>query len=346
MPFFAGTKKDYFRLYASTAKAIKKVDSQLKVGGPSTSGSKWVGDFLDFCRKNSIPVDFVTTHQYAGDALGGIDDKEEKTKININPFAAMGKNRPDTVLGAFRKLMMTDRVYENLKKDNLIKSSENAKRQAGHLPLFYTEWNLCASFSAPCNDTRMVASYDVHSILNTEKNIDGSSIWCFTDLFEELHPFPEEFHGGFGMMTQGGIKKPLFYALKYLGNMPDTRIVLPERDDEITAAAFRGENSLDIAVTMCVTDNSPKSRSVSFSLDGFPVPVAAYITRIDENSGNPLKEWEKLGSPVIPTREQCTEINRNSRPLKKELPFRAENGTVFTDISINSNDVLFLHFDM
>ena len=35
--FFKGKQQDYFRLYEATARAIKKVDKDLRVGGPSTS---------------------------------------------------------------------------------------------------------------------------------------------------------------------------------------------------------------------------------------------------------------------------------------------------------------------
>ena len=70
--FFHGTREDYFHLYEITARAIKEVDEKIRVGGPSTSGSKWVKSFVAFCKEHNVPVDFVTTHQYAGDPLGGV----------------------------------------------------------------------------------------------------------------------------------------------------------------------------------------------------------------------------------------------------------------------------------
>lgn len=341
LPFFAGTQKDYFELYAATVKAIKYVDSDIKVGGPSTSGSKWVKEFLEYCKQNSLPVDFITTHQYSGDPLGGIDDSKEKVKININPFAAMGKSRPETnsVLGVFRKLMATDKVYSSFKKDNLIKSSLNAKKQAGDLPLFYTEWNLCASFSAECNDTRMVAAYDVHSILGTSDTVDGSSIWCFTDLFEELHPFAEEFHGGFGMLTQSGIRKPVFHALKLLSEVSDNRIILPESDGDTTVAAFRGEDELQIIATLPILANTKKSEKISIEIDSDAQPKTVTAKHISENSGNPIKIWESMGSPKVPNPNQIKEISEKSEVVSESMPFEYENGRVIINFTVNENDV-------
>ncbi|MBO6286568.1 MAG: beta-xylosidase, partial [Bacilli bacterium] len=70
--FFNGKQKDYFKLYVSTVKAIKEVDGNLRVGGPSTSACKWLKDFVDYCKANNVPCDFVSTHHYTGDAFGNM----------------------------------------------------------------------------------------------------------------------------------------------------------------------------------------------------------------------------------------------------------------------------------
>ena len=68
--FFKGTMKDYFRLYADTVSALKGVSEKLKVGGPATTAGKHITEFLDFCKRENVPVDFISTHQYPTDALG------------------------------------------------------------------------------------------------------------------------------------------------------------------------------------------------------------------------------------------------------------------------------------
>ena len=96
--FFHGTKSEYFLLYRESAKAIKSVDKRIKVGGPATSNfipdarhdgeildhSKsvfysqelintkewkgvWITDFLRYCEKENLPVDFISTHPYPTD---------------------------------------------------------------------------------------------------------------------------------------------------------------------------------------------------------------------------------------------------------------------------------------
>ena len=78
--FWNGTRDEYFQLYEATAQAIKAKDPQIRVGGPATSNSKWVRSFLKYCRERNVPVDFVSTHQYAGDPLGGVESQGTNPK--------------------------------------------------------------------------------------------------------------------------------------------------------------------------------------------------------------------------------------------------------------------------
>ncbi len=268
LPFFAGSRREYFKLYAVTAKAIKDTDSRISVGGPATSGSKWIGEFIDFCKKNNVPLDFISTHQYAGDPLGGIEQTEKNISLKINLFAALrNKNSlpKNSILPIYRQFLGTEKANETLHRDGFIKSAENIKKTAEGLPIFYTEWNMCAAFSAPCNDTSMAAAYIIHSILGSLENVDGSSIWCFSDLFEEFHQFPEEFHGGFGIMTQSGIPKPSYHALWLLNHAGSEKYVLPTYG-ELDVAAFKKNETLQILLSYLEFNPTGKKETVTFEI--------------------------------------------------------------------------------
>jgi xylan 1,4-beta-xylosidase len=62
--FWTASKRDYLRLYAEAATAIKAVDARLLVGGPATAASEWVEDICAFCAETGTPLDFVSTHSY------------------------------------------------------------------------------------------------------------------------------------------------------------------------------------------------------------------------------------------------------------------------------------------
>lgn len=50
--FWAGTRSEYYDLYEETARAVKSVDTRLRIGGPATSNyvpdSRFDGEMEDF----------------------------------------------------------------------------------------------------------------------------------------------------------------------------------------------------------------------------------------------------------------------------------------------------------
>lgn len=338
--FFYGSQKDYFRLYSATVSAVKEVDEKIKVGGPATSASKWIDEFLDYCKKTGTPVDFVSTHQYSGDPIGGIENGGEKISINANLFAGFKERKilaKDAILDFYRSVTCARDVEKSFRKNALTESAANVKKIVRDLPLYYTEWNLCASFSAPCNDTSMQAAYDLHSIFGTQESIDGSSIWCFSDLFEELHQFPEEFHGGFGLMTQSGIKKPTYYALKFLNEAGETVYDLPE-NEKIDAAVFKNKDEIHIILSNPSFENTGETQEVTLRIET-ERPKKAVLNRIDEENCNPLKAWKAEGSPQVPTSKQLEKIKKSSEPIDEEIAFEYSDGFVEIKTKLAENEI-------
>lgn len=355
--FFAGTKEEYFELYRHTATAVKAVDPSLRVGGPATSGSKWVHGFLEFCRENDLPVDFVSTHQYAGDPVGMIDvdglkEKEEKPMEfgDISMLDIFAGLKEGNVLDALQYMMPDKSETEDLPNDTfrtnaaiVAQQVEQGSPEGKKIPLFYTEWSENSIFSAWTNDTRKEAAYDVKAALDTENLMDGSSVWCFSDLFEEFHIFPEEFHGGFGLVTESGIEKPAFWGLKLLSMIEGSRLELPEgsTDGEIGIGAFASENKTQILLFRQKMKNDEKAAAepaeVRIPLGHAPQKVTMY--RIDAEHGNPLDVWKKMGSPDIPTKEQVKEI-REVSAVKEETPeHQYEDGILTIKAALGVNDV-------
>ena len=355
--FFDGTQADYFHLYEITARAIKAVDNQLMVGGPATSGSKWVSDFVAFCEKNSVPVDFITTHQYAGDPLGGVQDdtapaagqpkeKAESVFSGINLFRLLNVFKGmegKTVLEGLRRLMRDPSEEKNIPNNTFKTNAPIVKRQAKGLPVYFTEWNESAVFSAYTNDTRKVAAYDVKTILDIENDVTGSSVWCFSDIFEELHPFPEEFHGGFGMLTQHGIPKPVFHALKMLHMAGGERYDLPgAMDGEISLAAFHSGSEMQVLLTrqkMKNLDLPKEEATVSIALPA--APKALVLNRIDETHCNPLKAWEEMGSTLDLTPAEVEDIKSKTAMNDEPIEYTYENGILTFSAALGVNDVYF-----
>ncbi len=350
--FFSGSKSDYYHLYEVTARAIKAVDPQLRVGGPATAGSKWVKSFLEFCSARQVPVDFVSTHQYAGDPIGGVDstvDLEEE----YPPWPDSSPDYTDLlsdlgerdVLEGLRRLFPDKSELVELPTDGFRTNAAIVRNQAGKLPLLYTEWNANAIFSAASNDTRKVAAYDLCAALDTENLIDGSSVWCFSDIFEEFHHFPQEFHGGFGMLTSHGIPKPVFYMFRLLGVVGPERLELgPQADNgEIRVAAFRGKDCLQVFLVRCKMRSLPLApESISLSIACQCPPKSVMVTRIDEQNANPCRLWKEMGEPVDLTPDEVRRIEDESAPRPEAMPWRWEDGQMQLQATLGVNDIWYI----
>lgn len=357
--FFDGTQADYFHLYEVTAKAIKSVDPRIRVGGPATSGSKWVREFVAHCRQNGLPLDFITTHQYAGDPLGGIDSENEEEKTQgkdqisgsfklsslLHPF---GNLKQGTVLEAFRTFRQDKSETTDIPYGVFETNSKIVRRQAEGLPVYYTEWNANAIFSAASNDTRKVAAYDVRAALAVEQDVTGSSIWCFSDIFEELHPFPEEFHGGFGLLTQSGIPKPAFHGLKLLNRAGDERYELDgAMDGEVQMAAFRKGDLRQVLLMRQKMKNAPlPAETVNVRMELESAPKRLRLLRIDETHGNPLKLWQDMGSPQTPTPAQIEELKKRSAMVEEQQEYRYSDGVLVFTCKLGVNDIYFIEIEV
>ena len=354
--FWNGTRDEYFRLYEITAKAIKAVDEAIPVGGPATSNSKWVASFLRYCNERGVPVDFVSTHQYSGDPLGGVEDQgdpltdgETTAGFDVGAFArsageklqaAKGK----TLLNGLRAIMGDQSEDTDVSYGLFARNSAIVREQAGSLPVFYTEWNESAGFSGYTNDTRKVAAYDVRTALEVADNLDGSSIWCFSDIFEEFHPFPEEFHGGFGLQSQNGIPKPVYHALKMLADAGDERLDLgPDATKgEIGIAAFRkGEETQVLLFRQKMKNLNLSAEEAVVRIELPQKPGKVTLRRVDEDHGNPLRLWEEMGRPGDLTPREVEELKEKSAVTAEEWPFEYDGGILTLKAALGVNDVYF-----
>jgi xylan 1,4-beta-xylosidase len=201
-------QKAYFDLYDASARTIKAIDPALRVGGPATAGADWIPAFLAHAARNRTPVDFVTTHTYGVD--GGFLDEQGKqdTKLLISP---------DAIVGDVRKARAQ------------IKASSFPD-----LPLFLTEWSASYTPRDFVHDSYISAPYILSKLKRSQGMLQGMSYWTYSDLFEEPGPPPTPFHGGFGLMNREGIRKPAWFAYKYLHALRGKSV--PTADDNAMVA--------------------------------------------------------------------------------------------------------------
>ncbi|MGN1328581.1 MAG: hypothetical protein ACI4V4_02665 [Eubacterium sp.] len=334
--FFKGNMNDYYRLYAATVKALKSVNPKLMVGGPATTKSSHLTEFLNFCKSENVPVDFVTTHQYPTDELGHSINRQRLKKIRQLKTSSPNES--------IRKLLQP--IFDNVNdfkpelKGYLTREAKRARSEVDNLPLFYTEWSISSNCVAAIHDTTRSSSFLVKTVLDNQGIVDGSSYWTFSDIFEELFFFPDPFCGGFGLLTNDGIKKPAFWAFKLLAQLPNTRYCLPITDENVELSAFRDENG-DVFLMLYAQsfDDTDNKYKVSIHVNNSPQFSQAQLYRINSESGNPVCLWEDMGKPAVLTIEELEHIKKSSQMLGEKISPKFDDDCCTVDLTIEENEV-------
>ena len=299
--FWAGTREEYFKLYEYAARAIKSVDSQLRVGGPATSVNSWIPDMLGFCRKSRTPLDFLSTHHYPTD-----DPLWKNSDLSMEEF--------------FEQF---GQELGNYERGILYKMTAKTRAEAENLPLYYTEWNTSAVLPDPFNDNPYSAALVAKTIADNDGLVDGYAFWTFSDLFEEGGQFSAPFHGGFGLQTIHGIPKPTYRVFEMLHRLGKERIqVTGGVDATVEMLAVRGTADLTLLV---YNHNIPgadiQDDEVAIILHGMMPTQPVSIARVDAQHANPKQRWIDLGSPEYPNHQELAEIEQASHLVPDGLNF-------------------------
>jgi len=320
-------KQAYFGLYDLTARAVKGVDSSLRVGGPATAGSIWIADFLKHVADTKTPIDFVTGHSY-GVVSGYLDQTgKEDTKL--------------------------------LSSNNAIISDVKRARQQIEgsafpgLPLYVTEWSTSFSPRDLVHDSYISAPYILSKIKGTQGLAQAMSYWTYSDLFEETGPPPTPFHGGFGLLNREGIRKPSFFAYKYLNALRGRSIAV---EDDMTMASVEGEHTTvvlwdwqqpkqDTSNRVFFSKLLPATPSATIHFHAKHLRPGQYrlrVYRTGYRANDPFSRYIDWGMPEALSRKQVAELKTMTKntPEANRVVTVAADGIFETTLPMRSNDVV------
>lgn len=202
--FGIGDDQQFYALYKSTYDTVKQCDSSLRFGSPSLLmitelNIEWAEQFIQWTRENDCVPEFLNLHFYA--------DNFENYSLHTKVFTYTVKLSKDS--NRFHAFI--DRVGQFALEHGL-----------EHLPVYMTEWNLTVSHRNLINDTCFKSCYLAKNLLENFDRLDSFGYWVLTDLIEETQPRNELFHGGLGLFTYNGIKKPHYYVFQFINRLGDT----------------------------------------------------------------------------------------------------------------------------
>jgi xylan 1,4-beta-xylosidase len=189
-------------------------------------------------------------------------------------------------------------------------------------PIWWTEWGTTPTHFHHVGDTVFAAAFLLRGMASALGRIDALSHWVASDHFEELGVPPELFHGGFGLLSVGNLRKPRYWALALLARLGGARLPVTVSGDGagglVEALAARDEGGRIGILAWNVTLDQSKiggdpllNRLVRGRVS---VPAGARYTvrhyRIDAGHSNIVPVWERMrGGAPWPTPDQWAELD-------------------------------------
>lgn len=323
-PFYNGDQQSYFLLYRYAAEAIKNVDASLRVGGPATSAGQ-----LSFGVPRSPGVQYYREFMQWATANGVPVDFGSAHGYETDSGA--GPEGPATF---FR---------------------QNRADTPGGLPLYISETSVSSDLGDPALDRSDAAASFLRTVDHSTGVVDALAYWAFTDIYEELGQGDKPFHGGFGLQTIHGIKKPSYRLLQILHRVGGRRVPLTLTGAPATVGGIAVTGAADGGLDVLLYNHALATGDDSTPVPAQPATVTvtvhgrhtarARIRRLDEDHTNPRRAWLEMGSPEYPTRHQLSEIARaaelDDQPLRLRTD-RTSRTTAFT-LTVPAEGVAAVH---
>ncbi|MCY9513976.1 GH39 family glycosyl hydrolase [Paenibacillus apiarius] len=324
--FWEDSFEDYCDLYLHTYRVVKDMSADFRFGGPEMISDTiykegWLQRFWSFCRSRECLPDFASFHSYPA----GFHD-DEKGEFIWLPNSRASDYLSDTVA----------QLKKNLQQEQL------------RIPeIHVTEWNATGSHRDLTNDTCFKAAYIAKNIVENLDEVSSLAYWTITDHLEEL-PLPEHtFHGGLGLITNNGIKKPGYYAYELLSQLGD-RLLDRGSGYCVTQA---GDRFQLLAYHYCHYDKLYEVRE-SLGIDTYNryhvfqdlneyemnfvcqgIPAGRYELRqiaISREHGSAYDTWLDMGAPASLTPDMADYLNRKAAPHQQYKVIDIEGAATFS----------------
>jgi xylan 1,4-beta-xylosidase len=327
--FWTGSQQDYWKLYDTSAAALKAVSPRLRVGGPVSARAGWVANLIAHCSAQNVPLDFISTHIYPQDEwmeYPGLQGSPHKPGMYI----------PDVVRGVretVRRSAMPDLEIDLTEWNNLVPLRDGKIAWADN----------------PCLDDVSAAAAVCDLATAVDADCDTFCWWEASDVFEEGGMSQSEFSGIYGLLTLNGLPKASFNAFRFLNRLRGGRLEL--RHEPLTAGrglvATAGEGNpqvllwyRDLSAYGAGTQKPwTGTMKMPWAESAKPVLVQEKIT---PGAGSCYETWQSLGSPqnLSPIEYHLLEVH--AAPEAQVFHPDAGSGEVSHDFRLVPGEVVYL----
>jgi xylan 1,4-beta-xylosidase len=324
--FWSGTQEDYFKLYAASAFALKKVDNRLRVGGPASATGAWIEDIINYTSKNKVPLDFISTHLYPQDEQVEYPDRKG-SPYNIGDY-------------------FSHRVKQIA---SMVKASARPDMEI-HL----TEWNSLSAkdkkniswTSNSSVDNLYAASFIVRNCIELDNTVQSMAYWVVSDIFDEVAISQNPFGNIYGLLTIQGIPKASFNAFALLRQTNGYLLnVLPQKKlpsgAGLTAVNENGTLRILLWNQHFLESNEQQewTGTLSLPLKADSTQYSVIRTKVGVGAGSPWESWQLMGRPQNLTHTQLELLKAHAIPAYILASLKTNGTTKIIDFKLLPGEV-------
>jgi xylan 1,4-beta-xylosidase len=295
--FWAGTRDEYFELYRQTALAVKSISSRIPVGGPATAQVAWIPEFISYCVKSDVSLDFLSTHIYANDPQEDIFGKPNAHRYEDVIPCALALARDRIASSKLPKLPLLITEWSSQSPAFIAQTIRDCEGMAESMS-YWTFSNVFEEFGPATQFFNSTFGMIGH------RGVDRPSLHAFT-LLHRIGDVKLESSRGPVLATRRTDESCAILAWNNVQH-EDVMSSAPARDELSTA-----RREMECGKLLPLRLRFRRQREVR----------AARVTMIDMLRGSALLTWESMGCPPYPTIEQIAGLRESAAlPASQERP--------------------------
>jgi len=330
--FWSGTQDEYWKLYTASARAVKGVDAQLKIGGPASSKGNWVKEIITYTTKNKIPLDFVSTHLYPQDEQVQYPDRVGSPYKVGDFFSATVKEVQQWVLQSERP----------------------------DLEIHWTEWNTQTAASKDkitwgdniYVDNLFAASFIARNCIALDTACKTFAYWVVSDIFDEGGIPQSPFSCTYGLLSIHGIPKASFNAFRLLRKMTGNIMDVKTTVDLSSGKGLLVTKDQQTIKVLLWNQNFVEEKKLTNWMGNILLPVTKDTmlnmvkATIGIGNGSAWESWQLMGSPLNPTLTQLELLKQQSEPAYTYTALKVKKGIPDITFNLNPGEVQYIEITL
>lgn len=315
--YWHGTQEEFMKLHDYAIAGVKRALPTAKVGGADTAGG---GRYFQAFMEHSLRGVNNATGKVGG-PLDLVSFHAKGAPTYVDGHVRMGISAQLKTIDENFRLVAS---FPELKKTPIVIGESDPEGCAACQgpTLGYRNGTMYSSYTA-ASFARKIELAEKHGV-----NLEGALTWAFT--FEN-----QPYFAGFRQLASQGIDLPVLNVFRMFSKMSGERVETTTSygvtledivkngvrgDADISALASLGKHQMAVMVWHYHDDDiAAPAAQVRLQIDSLPVDtnsVRMTEYRIDGTHSNSYSAWQKMGSPVQPTEEQISVLEREGQLAK------------------------------